>query len=167
MKEILAENLQPLFDNSDLSGKCTYRGKFYEVWEVSDKDFETLCSISDEDFEKLCPEGMWRSAVGSNMGGCPDVQYEIKDNKLFAWDGNKRSDYETECEECSDKKNGICAGNEQDFEECFGKRKYNGLLEYLCEEIGASQSKNVCALAVDLARYNNLTLGELFTKYEG
>lgn len=63
MQEILAENLQPLFDNTSLTGKKTYSGELYEVWEVSDEDFQLMCEIDEEEFERLCPEGMWRSAV--------------------------------------------------------------------------------------------------------
>lgn len=166
MQEILAENLQDFFNNTKLDGKQTYKGEDYEVWEVSDEVFKSMCDLNDEDFEKLCPEGMWRSAIGSNMGR-PDVEYKIKNNTILAWDGNSRSDYESECKECSDRKNGTCEGTEDDFIECFGAREYSGLLEYLCEELGASQPRNVCALAVDLAKYNNMTMGELFTKYEG
>ena len=109
---------------------------------------------------------MLRSDIGSNMGR-PDVEYRIKDNTILAWDGNSRSDYESECNKCLDRKSGACDGTEDDFNECYGAREYSGLLEYLCEEIGASQPKNVCALAVDLAKYNHMTMGELFTKYEG
>ena len=166
MQEILAENLQSLFDETSLSGKKTYCGKLYEVWEVSDEDFQLMCEIDEEEFERLCPEGMWRSAIGSNMGR-PDVEYRIKDNTILAWDGNSRSDNESECAKCLDRESGACEGTEEDFNECFSAREYSGLLEYLCEEIGASQPRNVCALAVDLAKYNNMTMGELFTKYEG
>lgn len=166
MQEILAENLQALFDNSSLTGKRTYSGELYEVWEVSDEVYESMCNMNDDEFEKLCPEGMWRSAIGSNMGS-PDVEYKIKGNTIFAWDGNSRSDYNVECKNCSDRESGACEGTEEDFNECFGAREYSGLLEYLCNEIGASQPRNVCALAVDLAKYNNMTMGELFTKYEG
>ena len=45
--------------------------------------------------------------------------------------------------------------------------EYKDLLEYFCEELGASTEKNVCALAVDLAKYNGLTLSELFKIYGG
>lgn len=166
MQEILAENLQSLFDNTSLLGKKTYSGELYEIWEVSDEDFQLMCEIYEEEFERLCPEGMWRSAIGSNMGK-PDVEYKINDNVILAWDGNIRSDFEYECKECSDRKNGICEGTEDDFNECFGAREYSGLLKYLCEELGVSQPRNVCALAVDLAKYNSMTMGELFTKYEG
>lgn len=68
MKEILAQNLQSLFDNASLTGVKTYGGKIYEVWQVPDDTYESMCNMSDEEFEKLCPEGMWRSANGSNMG---------------------------------------------------------------------------------------------------
>lgn len=143
LQEILAENLQTLFDNTSLTGKKTYSGELYEVWEVSDDDFEKMCNISDEEFERLCPEGMWRSSTGSIMG-YPTECFTVNKKKLKCW--NRR-------------------------EELYGKKyrrtKYESLLEYLCENIGASQPRNVCALAVDLAKYNNMTMGELFTKYEG
>lgn len=143
LKEILAENLQPLFDNTSLTGKKTYSGELYEVWEVSDDDYAIMCNISEERFTELCPEGMWRSSTGSIMG-YPTECFTVNKRKLKCWD--KR-------------------------EELYGKKhritKYKSLLEYLCENIGASQPRNVCALAVDLAKYNNMTMGELFTKYEG
>lgn len=40
-------------------------------------------------------------------------------------------------------------------------------IAYLCDEIGASTEKNVCACTVDLAQQNNMTLSELFKKYLG
>lgn len=44
---------------------------------------------------------------------------------------------------------------------------YHDILIYLCDEIGASTERNVCACTIDLARQNNLTLAELFKKYLG
>jgi hypothetical protein len=166
MKEILAENLQTLFNNSELRGKCTYHGKEYEVWEVSDEDFETMCNMSDEEFEKLCPDGMWRYAKGSNME-IPDTEYKINGLKIIAWDGEHRKCfYEDNCKDCGDRLNQMCEGAESDIEICHGKREYNTLLDYFHEEISVGQPRNVCALAVDLAKYNNMTLSELFGKYE-
>ena len=110
---------------------------------MSDDDYAIMCNISEEKFVELCPEGMWRSTEGSNMG-YPTECFIINKKKLKCWD--KR-------------------------EELFGKQyrrtRYKSLLEYLCENVGASQPRNVCALAVDLAKYNNMTMGELFIKYEG
>ena len=139
MKEILAQNLQSLFDNASLVGVKTYSGETYEVWQVSDDTFESMCSMNDEEFEKLCSEGMWRSADGSNMG-YPHDHLIVNGKKLKCW-----------------------ATKEKPYRD----KKYESLLEYLCENVGASQPKNVCALAVDLAKCNHMTMGELFTKYEG
>lgn len=167
MKEILGENLLLFFANSGLNGKCTYSGNTYEVWEVSDKDYNVMCNMSEEEFVKLCPDGMWRSAEGSVLG-CPCIEYKINGNKISAWDGDYRQTfYDTECKVCEDKIDGLCQGSELDINDCYKERKYSTLLEYLCNELGCSQPRNVCALAVDLARYNHMTLGELFNKYQG
>lgn len=61
---------------------------------------------------------------------------------------------------------GMEATRERNDKDCW-PREYDYLTEYMCDEIGASMEKNVCALAVDLARINNITMGELFTKYQG
>ena len=53
----------------------------------------------------------------------------------------------------------------------YGEGSYNiecdNLLSYLCDEVGASTFKNVCALTIDLAKYNNMKLSELFEIYQG
>ena len=46
-------------------------------------------------------------------------------------------------------------------------KEFQNLTEYLCDCVGASTEKNVCACAVDLAKYNGMTMAELFAKYEG
>lgn len=139
LKEILAQNIHSLFDNTSFIGVKTYSGKTYEVWQVSDDTFVSMCNMSDEKFEKLCPEGMWRSAAGSNMG-YPHDHFIVNKKKLRCWNTKEKP---------------------------YRKQKYESLLEYLCENVGASQPKNVCALAVDLAKCNHMTMGELFIKYEG
>lgn len=164
MKEILAERLQPLFKNTSLRGECTYRGGLYEVWEVSDEDFKIMCDMSEEDFRKVCPDGMWRSSDGSNLG-VPDIDYVINNNKIVAWDGTGRRDYFKDfCKDCSDREDGMCCATERDINECHGERRYGSLLEYLCEEVGASQPRNVCACVVDLAKENGIKVSELFNK---
>lgn len=103
--------------------------------------------LADDEFEKLCSVsegdwevdyGMWRSADGSNMS-TELTEFNINNKSILAWES----------------------------EDGLGFKGYDSLLEYLCDEIGASQPRNVSALAFDLARYNNLTLAELFEIYEG
>lgn len=165
MKEILAQGLAEFFTNSGLSGCCTYKGEMYEVWEVSDAVFYDMNNMSEEKFESLCPDGMWRYSTGS-IFGVPGKEYIINDKPLKAWDDRRERYIREDCNDCVDKQQGFCMETENDYNECFGERKYRGLLEYLCEEIGASQPRNVCALAMDLARANNMKMGELFSKYE-
>lgn len=167
MQEVLAENLQSLFDNTDLNGICTYKGEWYEVWEISDDDFKKMCDMEEPDFTKVCPDGMWRSAIGSNMG-TPCVKWNINNKDIWAWDGSRRENYyHAYCEDCSGFKSGKCKATENDILECGGERKADTLLRYFCDEMGASQPRNVCALAVDLANANHMKLSELFNTYEG
>ena len=138
LKEILAQDLQQLFDNTSLHGECTYKGEMYEVWEIPDDDFKNMCDMTDEDFERVCPNGMWRSSTGSNLGE-PYTRINVNHHRIIAWESSIQK----------------------------AKRNWYSLLEYFCDGIGASQPKNVCALATHLARANKIKMSELFQKYEG
>lgn len=141
MAEILGNNLKGFFDVIDKRQKdaeIKYANGDYEVWEVSDDLFKRMCDMSEDDFVDLAGEDVWwRSAERSNLG-IPDTKFTVNGKKLLGWNWQ-------------DKK----------------IRKYENLSEYLCECIGASTGKNVCACAVDLAKYNHMTMAELFEMYEG
>lgn len=147
MKEILAKNLQSLFDSTFIHGECTYKGDLYEVWEVSDENFKNMCDMADDVFEKVCPNGMWRYSGGSVMER-PTDKMIINNMPITAW---------------------INETDEWEILVAVGKKvkKYHSLLEYFCNEIGTSLPKNVCALAVDLAKANSMKMSELFKIYEG
>lgn len=144
MKEILGNNLKKFFNIVDphySEAEITYSdyGK-YEVWEVSDKLFEKMCNMSEEKFEEISGEGIWWCSSEGSVLGCPDTYFTVKDAELLAWDSPIYSS-----------KKG---------------HDYSNLTEYLCDCLGASSSKNVCALATDLALYNNMKMSELFDTYE-
>lgn len=140
MREILGNNLAVFFTNAVIKANQTYKGKRYEIWEVSEYDYEKMCNMSEEDFTDYASDdgAWWRGSEGSIMD-IPDVEFIINGEKMIGW--NTRGEYEN--------------------------YQYANLSDYLCYGIGASQPKNVCALAIDLAKYNNITMSELFTKYEG
>lgn len=145
MKEILGNNLDRFFNNG-IDGKRTYKGAEYEVWEVSDETFDVMCDMEEEKFADLAGEdAWWRSSGGSNLG-VPDATIHINDNKLIGWPGDLWED---------------------DYKEDEYEIYASSLTNYFSDVIGASQPRNVCALAVDLAKYNNISMGELFTKFEG
>ena len=151
MKEILGNNLEKFFkaleypcDTEKL--KMTYKGAYYEVWEMADTIFDIICKISEEDFVKLAGEdAWWRSSTGSVLGR-PSARAIVNGKYLICWDDDYYLPDEYEEEPC---------------------KKYDSLTEYLCNKVGVSLPKNIVACAMDLAKYNNMSLGELFTEYEG
>ena len=147
MREILGNNLEQFFSHIDKYGvesNLTYKGERYEVWEVDDDLFPKMCDMPEEEFVSLAGEdAWWRSSSGSNLSA-PYEKNTVNGHILISW-------------------NKGCFDNETSYK----TKKYESLSSYLCDCIGASQPKNVCALAMDLAKYNSMTMGELFTKYEG
>ena len=144
--EILAGNMDPYFKRTGIKAQKKWEGTAdgcdYQVWEIEQEDFKKLAATSDDSY-KL--EEWWRSAESSSMGE-PTVEYIINGKKIKAWDGECREEYEEDCE---------------------GGRVYENLAEYLCYEIGASEPRNVVALAADLAAQNGMTMAELFKTYQG
>ena len=144
MVEILGKNLKQFFDiidNPPNDAEITYAGDRYEVWEVSDDLFIKMCNMSEEEFVEMAGEDVWwRSSIGSVLGA-PDTEFNVNGNDLVAWDSPI---YESK--KCN---------------------KYESLSDYLCNCIGVSLTRNVCACAMDLAKYNDMTMSELFEKYEG
>lgn len=161
MVEILGYNLKRFFDTVDKTCKhadITYAGSRYEVWKVDDTLFASMCDMSEEKFVELAGEdAWWRQCDGSNLG-TPHDKYTIKGNGLRVWELRDRLEWCGNCE-CDDEESCI---------ECMDySREFKSLTAYLCDEVGASTEKNVCACAMDLAKYNHMTMGELFTKFEG
>lgn len=141
--EILGNNLRQFFDiidNPPKDADITYAGERYEVWKISDELHKKMCDMSEEKFVKLAGEdAWWRSSTGSVLG-VPDTEFDVNSNNLVAWDSPI---YESK------------KGN-----------RYENLSDYLCNCVGVSQPKNVCACAMDLAKYNDMAMAELFEKYE-
>lgn len=154
MKEILGKKIDLAFKELGINAIKTYEEKIdsdykTQVWEVDDEDFEKLCNIEDDDWKSEW--GWWRHCLGSNMNH-PLSEFSINKHKIIAWDGTSRM-------EAENGKTKMTNGG--------SPREYSSLLEYFCDEIGASQPRNVCALATDLARINNIKMSELFKKYQG
>ena len=163
MKEILGGSLMRFMINmSDRKEyerhQRTYNGEQYEVWEVSDDLFDDMCGMSEEEFVELAGEDAWWRSVEGSILGSPNSTAFINGHEIFVWIDEEKHD--GWCEDCG-------CDIEEECNECkIEERTFKSLSEYLCDEMGCSQPKNVCALSVDLARYNKMTLGELFSKLE-
>lgn len=178
MKEILGSNLIKIFkDNNRYNAKCTYEnfteqyGKF-EVWEMDDKCFENFIIDSDIILASEWNEYVWYCySDGLNLK-MPDKKYTINGVDIMAWDGEQRDRfYSLKCNHCSDMMIGYCRGLDDDISYCFHKRNYNNLFSYLETELKTeigdhTMHINIYNYAVDLAKYNQMTLGTLFTRLQ-
>lgn len=143
-KEILAHNMAIFFVKTGINATCTYKQKAQnhreslEVWSLDSEDFKKMCDMTDEGFVRNAgPDSWWRSAKGSVMGE-PDTTIYINGELVKAWLGN------------------------------IARRwNYHDLMTYFCDALGAGQPKNICALAVDMAKYNDMSMAELFQKLQG
>ena len=170
MIEILAgDGIEYAFDELNISAKKTYQGKedatsYYEVWELSEEDFKKLSTITEEEWQD--DYGWYRYAEGSIMGPT-NATFTINRREMLAWDGIRRLDLLDQWRGESESTKMIFYHSFKEYEYYFMPRKYRKLTEYLCDELGVSTERNVCALTVDLAKANNMTLAELFKIYEG
>jgi hypothetical protein len=136
--EILGNDIEPALEFYNIYFIKTYNGKTMSVYEISIDDFMLLSKIPEEKWD--VDWGWWRYVEGSNLRFYPTYTFSVNSKKMVGF-------YDEEYA--------------QDSTDKF----YAGIREYLCYAIGASTETNVCAIAMDLARLNGLTLGELFTRY--
>ena len=174
MREIIGENLKTFLDNMSVAATKSYSGNIgywpnFEVWEMSEEDYEKICETTEKEYELLAADdSWWRGADGSNMG-VPAHEFTINGEKIVAW----YDDY-IDKDLTEDFWHDVANGDETDADGNLERyiaelhtTDYRDLLEYFCGELGASTGRNVCALATDLAKYNNITMAELFRKYGG
>ena len=158
--------LENAFEALGIDAKMTYRSShepYYEVWELGKKDLRVL----EEVYEWQPEWGWWRSAKGSNMGTACSF-FTVNGHELIAWEGFRREDLRNEWDtETSDEEKAACHYSFKEYEDVYMPHEYNSLLEYMCNELGVSTESNICALAVDLARTNGLSMARLFEIYEG
>lgn len=100
------------------------------------------------------------------MGTACDF-FTVNGKELIAWSDPKREDLRDDWADEPDEEKAAYHYSFKEYEEAQYPHEYETLLTYMGEELGASVERNVCALAVDLARANGLTLSELFIKFEG
>lgn len=168
--EILGDRMHKVFRECGINYKKTYSKRcnpkkeydpHYEVYEISPSDMKKLEEIFEMPFGSW-----WRYAKGCNLG-TPFDFFTINGKELIAWGGSRREDLRDWWDKESDDEKAAYNYSFSAYEKDTMPYKYETLTEYMCDEIGASTETNVCALAVDLARANGLTMAKLFEIYEG
>ncbi|PFN12763.1 hypothetical protein [Bacillus cereus] len=148
MEEILVQgNIAEDLKRLGVNATRTYGNEetYYQVYELSDKEFEKLSVLcmNEDDNDEHWKNGGWRWCKGSNQP-IPTEKAEVNHQELVCW-----------------------VETLNDGEDTYRNDWHVNLLEYLDIEMGCSSFKNVCAVTKDLAKYNNMTMTELFQKYQG
>ena len=176
MAEIIGEHMMPVFEWLHIFPKNTYCGSVgywshFEVWELSESELDKLIKtfdfdVGDEDWNNIASEDTWwRYSKGSNQG-TPNEEFIINGKPIHAWrselkiDGLKKMWDEAPVKERLEYSNDF-----ENYCDIWLPKRYNDILEYLCEELGASTETNVCALVTDLAKYNNISIADIFKNY--
>lgn len=140
--EILGDNLTKFFSKIEVSGssvvKMTYKGPRYEVWTLSENVFKIICDMTESEFVELAgDDGWWGQSDGSVLGPKTGTR-TVNNHRLQCWVDTRLS----------------------------SRLRYESVSEYLCDSVGASTPRNVCACLVDLAKFNNMTISKLLSIYE-
>ena len=161
------------------SAICKYSKEKYEIWEVSDEDFNELDSYIDKyDYfeEGQNPKvwkdewGWWRWSSGSNIQSDYTCFMEINGRLMkmyfnsycydeYISDGlnelSIRKSILTEEELCE-------AKNELTQRFFYNKCNYKNFLEYCNDQYHVSTEKNICAISVECAKLNKMSLAEFW-----
>lgn len=128
------------------------------VWECSPEELAALSAEPDtEEVETYWwdAQACWRYATGANIGMCNGPVW-INGQELIGGYSEARAEYDAE-----DAAEAMECGDDPPAPSV---PEFDTLLEYFCDEIGASSERNVAAVAAEMARENRITMGELFTR---
>lgn len=125
----------------------------FEVWRIPEEKLSVLSYLSEDEWIDRFDNKWWRYCEGTNLEGGSTHRFKVNGKGLICWSNPEFADYETD--------------EEADGQLVFSARdlNYNNVLQYCCEEWGASTPKNVCAICAGLAKLNGMSLNELFSKY--
>lgn len=153
-------------DNGEDVGKTR---EAFNVFEVSREEFFKMCDgYRDEyDFkiegdESPCWKdswGWWRYAQGCNLDGVePTIYADINGNLLKVWySRDAMSDFIADWDEDNEPVENLIEDWIADHS------KYKDIFEYCSDMWGISTERNITAVAVGLAKLNNMSLSTLFS----
>lgn len=144
MYEILVfGEIQNDLDRLGIKARETYSNipsngyKKIRVYTLDEKNFEILCKDAEIDDSG---KNVWKDGAWFYAEGSnmdePDVYITVNSQKLLGWS----LDYYDE--------------------------KFDSITDYLYKTFDVSTIKNICSLSVDLAKYNDLSLSDLFSKFQ-
>lgn len=139
--EIIGGNgLEMALSDNFINALRTYKGKEYEVWELSEVEFEKLKNIKEEDW---LDEYGWYRHGGAIIS--PTEQVVVNGNKLYGYENESLMALVKEGEEVE-----------------YGVQQYKSLKSHISEATGCSNTTNFCALVSQMAKCNKIKISKLF-----
>lgn len=127
----------------------TKKIKKYQVWELDENNFEILCDVDENEWKDNW--GWWRSANGAVIS--PIEKCTINGIEVFGYHNEALAELNEELQK-----------EEAEEDWSYPYQIYTDLFEHFSEARGASQPRNVTALAIEMAKANNMKLSELMIK---
>lgn len=142
-----------------------YHGEEYEVWMLSELDYNKITDISEYDWKYAW--GWWRSSKGSNICTEPVHKMIVHGHEIEVYYNKERfdsyienfleDDYIADFDSCDDAMDALGINYWED--EC----QYKDFFEYCSKQWGATTERNVCAIAMETAKLNDMLMGELLS----
>ncbi|MED3792471.1 hypothetical protein P4571_08440 [Niallia alba] len=143
MVEIMGQSLDKAFRELGIEAKKLIEtsSKKFQVWELSDKEFERLLFVSDDQWE--AGYGWWRSGR-CIYEGLAEHEYVVNGEKMLGYISD------------SDDKEDLL----------YIKSKHDSFSDWLSDVMNLSTEKNLVIFAESLASDNGMKLSEFISKYE-
>lgn len=137
--------------------------EYFNVFEISEDEFDKMCKYEDEHGIHIAGEehpiwkdswGWWRHATGCSLEyyATPTMTGKINGNTLTFWYNDNQMYHDV--------------GEDYTEEDCdrwaMNRSEYKDIFDYCLKMWYCSTEKNVTAIAVGLAKKNNMSLADLF-----
>ena len=142
--QILGYNLQKPFDDLNIDGELMYSSDAIdvEVWEISHSGYDALISADSSIWSDRYFGSWWRYSIGCTLEGSETHTFTVNGSPMTGWVIH------------------------DDYREYHGY-DYPSLFNYMLNEFGVSTETNISAVSSGLAKLNNMTIAELWKKYQG
>lgn len=161
MKEILAwGDISKELERLNISPKKAWSNRDISVYQLTEEELKTMSDDENWSDNFLA----WRYSEGSNLPA-PNYPIIINGYEITAWPSDCGCNLCADCEEWE----GCFPDGEAYRRYCSNETPpdYNNLIAYINEAKDYYALSSITHLSVDLAHYNDMTLVQLFEKYQG
>lgn len=151
--EIMGQELDLAFQELGIKATKTHETpkkdyfSSYQVWELSDSQFEELEQVSDSQWQDNY--GWWRTG-GCIYEGDASVEYLVNDQTMMGYTPNA-----------------VFADEEDEDGESFFETVFKDYSQWMSQSMNLTKDTNMVIFATSLAKDNGMKLSEFMKKYQG